>query len=69
MDGEESGPDLEFARLAGEYLDDRAERHPELATGLGDHRFDNRLADPSAAALADERRGLDGWAGPGGART
>ena len=62
MDGEESGPDLEFARLAGEYLDDRAERHPELATGLGDHRFDNRLADPSAAALADERRGLDGWA-------
>ena len=46
MDGE---ADLEFARLAGEYLDDRAERHPELATGLGDHRFDDRLADPSAA--------------------
>src|SRR6516165_5436231 len=59
MDGE---GDLEFARLAGEYLDDRAERHPELATGLGDHRFDNRLADPSAAALAAERRALDGWA-------
>jgi uncharacterized protein (DUF885 family) len=53
--------DLEFARLAGEYLDDRAERHPELATGLGDHRFDDRLADPSAAALDDERRALDGW--------
>jgi len=61
MDSEESGPDLEFARLAGEYLDDRAERHPELATSLGDHRFDDRLADPSAAALADERRALDGW--------
>jgi len=59
MDGE---GDLEFARLAGEYLDDRAERHPELATGLGDHRFDDRLADPSAAALAAERRALDGWA-------
>jgi uncharacterized protein (DUF885 family) len=59
MDGE---ADLEFARLAGEYLDDRAERHPELATGLGDHRFDDRLADQSAAALADERRALDGWA-------
>jgi uncharacterized protein (DUF885 family) len=59
MDGE---ADLEFARLAGEYLDDRAERHPELATGLGDHRFDDRLADPSAAALADERRALDAWA-------
>ena len=54
--------DREFARLAGEYLDDRAERHPELATGLGDHRFDGRLADPSAAALADERRALDRWA-------
>jgi uncharacterized protein (DUF885 family) len=59
MDGE---ADLEFARLAGGYLDDRAERHPELATGLGDHRFDDRLADQSAAALADERRALDGWA-------
>ena len=59
MDGE---ADQEFARLAGEYLDDRAERHPELATGLGDHRFDDRLADPSEAARADERRSLDGWA-------
>jgi uncharacterized protein (DUF885 family) len=59
MDGE---ADREFARLAGEYLDDRAQRHPELATGLGDHRFDDRLADPSPAARADERHALDGWA-------
>ena len=59
MDGE---ADREFARLAGRYLDDRAERHPDLATGLGDHRFDGHLADLSAAALADERRALDGWA-------
>jgi uncharacterized protein (DUF885 family) len=59
MDG---AADVEFARLAGQYLDDRAERHPELATGLGDHRFDDRLADSSAAALAGERRALDGWA-------
>ncbi|HMD26067.1 MAG TPA: DUF885 domain-containing protein [Streptosporangiaceae bacterium] len=59
MDGE---ADREFARLAGEYLDDRAERHPELATSLGDHRFDDRLSDPSEAARADERRSLDGWA-------
>jgi uncharacterized protein (DUF885 family) len=59
VDGE---ADREFARLAGEYLDDRAERHPELATGLGDHRFDDRLTDPSPAAQADERRSLDGWA-------
>jgi uncharacterized protein (DUF885 family) len=59
MDGE---ADREFTTLAGEYLDDRSERHPELATSLGDHRFDDRLADTSAAALAGERRALDGWA-------
>ena len=54
--------DAEFARLAREYLDDRAERHPDAATGLGDHRYDARLPDSSAQALADERRALDGWA-------
>jgi len=54
--------DTEFAGLAREYLDDRAERHPETATSLGDHRFDARLADPSAPAREDERRALDGWA-------
>ena len=58
----DSEADQEFAKLAGEYLDDRAERHPDVATGLGDHRFDDRLPDASAAALADERRALDGWA-------
>jgi len=54
--------DAEFAQLAREYLDDRAERHPDAATGLGDHRFDARLPDPSAQALAAERSALDGWA-------
>jgi uncharacterized protein (DUF885 family) len=54
--------DAEFARLARDYLDDRAERHPDAATGLGDHRFDARLPDPSAQARAAERRALDGWA-------
>jgi uncharacterized protein (DUF885 family) len=54
--------DAEFVRLAREYLDDRAERHPDIATALGDHRFDARLADPSAQALDEERRALDGWA-------
>jgi uncharacterized protein (DUF885 family) len=58
----DSEADQEFAKLAGDYLDDRAERHPDVATGLGDHRFDDRLPDGSAAALADERRALDGWA-------
>jgi uncharacterized protein (DUF885 family) len=56
-----SEADAVFAALAREYLDDRAERHPESATGLGDHRFDARLADPSAQALEAERSALDGW--------
>ncbi len=51
-----------FTELANAYLDDRAERHPDLATELGDHRFDAHLPDLSARALADERRALDRWA-------
>jgi uncharacterized protein (DUF885 family) len=54
--------DRDFTRLAQEYLDDRAERHPTAATDLGDHRFDDRLADPSEHARAAERRWMDGWA-------
>jgi uncharacterized protein (DUF885 family) len=57
----QTSTDAEFAGLARAYLDDRAERHPDIATGLGDHRFDDRLPDPSAQALDDERRALDGW--------
>ncbi len=56
-----SEADAGFAALAREYLDDRAERHPDVATGLGDHRFDARLADSSAQALEDERAALDTW--------
>jgi uncharacterized protein (DUF885 family) len=54
--------DAEFTQLAREYLDDRAERHPDTATGLGDHRFDARLPDTSAPAVAAERSALGGWA-------
>ena len=57
-----SDADAEFAGLAREYLDDRAERHPVTATGLGDHRFDTRLPDPSEQALEAERRALGAWA-------
>ena len=52
----------EFAVLADDYLDDLALRHPDIATHLGDHRYDDRLPDRSAAALAAERRALDGFA-------
>jgi Bacterial protein of unknown function (DUF885) len=53
--------DREFAKLAAGYLDDRARRHPHLATDLGDHRFDGHLAEVSAEALADERQALAEW--------
>jgi uncharacterized protein (DUF885 family) len=49
-------------RLAEEYVDDLARRHPDAATELGDHRFDELLPDVSEAALADERRVLDRFA-------
>ena len=49
----------ELRRLADEYVDDLARRHPDTATELGDHRFDELLPDRSEAALADERRALD----------
>jgi uncharacterized protein (DUF885 family) len=52
----------EFAVLASEYLDDLASRHPDAATNLGDHRYDDRLPDVSREALAAERRALDGFA-------
>jgi uncharacterized protein (DUF885 family) len=52
----------QFRQLAEDYLDDLARRHPDLATELGDHRFDDRLPDQGAAALDDERHGLDQFA-------
>jgi len=52
----------ELRRLADEYIDDLMRRHPGTATELGDHRFDALLPDWSQEALADERRGLDGYA-------
>jgi uncharacterized protein (DUF885 family) len=55
-DNPSAGPELHA--LAGEYLDDLARRHPDLASELGDHRFDDQLPDGSAAALDDERRAL-----------
>jgi uncharacterized protein (DUF885 family) len=51
-----------FRRLAEDYLGDLARRHPDIATELGDHRFDDQLPDRRAAALDAERRGLDEFA-------
>jgi uncharacterized protein (DUF885 family) len=53
---------VRFRRLAEDYLDDLARRHPDIATELGDHRFDDQLPDRRAAALDNERRALDEFA-------
>lgn len=58
----EVSSDAAFEQLAGRYVEDYLVRHPEQATSLGDHRFDNRLDDYSAAGrkreLADARKTL-----------
>jgi len=54
------GPgDERFHRLAEAALDEALALHPDMATELGDHRFDDRLPDGRPAALDDERRMLD----------
>jgi uncharacterized protein (DUF885 family) len=50
---------VSFAQLANDYLDDLAERHPDSATTLGDHRYDAHLPRLTEEALADERRAFD----------
>jgi uncharacterized protein (DUF885 family) len=45
---------MTFTDLARRTLDELLERHPEAATTLGDHRFDDRLTDLSPDALDDE---------------
>ena len=50
----------DFAALATRTLDELLERHPEAATSLGDHRFDDRLTDLSPEGLADEQRWASG---------
>src|SRR4051812_1785250 len=45
-----------FAETA---LDELLARHPDVATSLGDHRYDDRLPDLSAAAADDEARWVD----------
>jgi uncharacterized protein (DUF885 family) len=62
QNGARGDADLAFTELATQYLDDRARRHPDAATALGDHRFDAHLPDLSQAASDAERRAIEGWA-------
>ena len=47
-----------FPALAARAVETVLAAHPELATGLGDHRYDDRLDDLSPAALEQEARSL-----------
>lgn len=46
-------PDGAFVALGREYIEKYLRLYPERATALGDHRFDGRLNDYSAAGVAD----------------
>lgn len=45
--------DEEFVSIANEYIEHLMTVNPEWATTLGDHRFDHRLTDRSAKAIAE----------------
>ena len=46
--------DDQFQKVASEYIEGVLQTHPEYATELGDHRFDDRLTDYSDGAVAKE---------------
>jgi uncharacterized protein (DUF885 family) len=46
--------DDRFQKLANDYIEQTLQTHPEQATELGDHRFDDRLTDYSAESRAKE---------------
>jgi uncharacterized protein (DUF885 family) len=55
------GADGEFVALAGAAVEDILSRRPELASALGDHRFDDRLTDQRPEAREDDRRAWRKW--------
>lgn len=44
--------DAKFEAIANDYVEALLKMHPETATELGDHRYDDRLDDYSAAGIA-----------------
>ena len=46
--------DDQFQKMATEYIEARLKAHPEEATELGDHRYDDKLTDYSAESRAKE---------------
>jgi uncharacterized protein (DUF885 family) len=46
--------DEQFQKIAHDYIEELLQTHPEYATELGDHRFDDKLTDYSADSQAKE---------------
>jgi uncharacterized protein (DUF885 family) len=46
--------DEQFEKIAKDYVERLLQTHPEYATELGDHRFDDKLTDYSDGAVAKE---------------
>src|SRR5437868_11476493 len=46
--------DDQFQKIAHDYIEGLLQSHPEYATELGDHRFDDKLTDYSAESRAKE---------------
>ncbi len=46
--------DAAFQKIASDYIEQTLQTHPEQATELGDHRFDDRLTDYSTESRAKE---------------
>src|SRR6266403_3741813 len=46
--------DEQFQKIAHDYIEELLQTHPEYATELGDHRFDDKLTDYSADSRAKE---------------
>lgn len=55
--------DAKLARLFRTYLNDHLRRHPSEATRTGDHQYDHRLEDLSAAARATDRKVMQNMLG------
>jgi len=51
-DGAKTAADIAFERLGARYVDESPALSPVSATGLGDHRFDDRLDDVSPQSRA-----------------
>ncbi len=51
-----------FADLVSSFLDEMFQLQPELATAIGDHRFDGRWSDMSEAGRLARIAALDRWA-------